>query len=105
MHARIYNPARNAMQSGTAKTQEWIYEFSPQSAKKRDPLMGWTGSKGTAGQVRMRFASKEEAIAYAKKQNVPYEVIETKARKRKPNIRPLGYAENFTTNRRTPWTH
>ncbi len=105
MRARIFQPARSAMQSGTAKTHEWFLEMAPQAPKKRDPLMGWSGSKGVAGQIKMRFASKEEAVRYAEEKGWAYEVIEAAARKRKPNIRPMGYAENFTPNRRTPWTH
>ncbi len=105
MHVRIYQPARSAMQSGTAKTHEWLLEAAPQSPKKRDPLMGWSGSKGTNSQIKMRFATKEEAIKYAEEHGYAYEIFETPARKRKPNIRKLGYAENFVPNRRLPWTH
>ncbi len=105
MRARIYKPARSAMQSGTAKTHEWLLEMAPQAPKKRDPLMGWSGSKGTANQIKMRFKSKEEAMQYAIDRGMDFDVIDTVARKRKHNIRPLGYAENFVPSRRMPWTH
>ncbi|NIM09025.1 MAG: ETC complex I subunit, partial [Planctomycetales bacterium] len=62
MQARIYQPARNAMQSGTAKTHEWVLEFAPDAERKVDPLMGWTGSPDTQSQVRMKFPTKEAAI-------------------------------------------
>ncbi len=105
MHARIYQPARNAMQSGMAKTHEWILEYAPAAPKKRDPLMGWSGSRGTMGQLKMRFGSLEEAEAYAQKAGIAYEVVRVAARRRKPNVRPMGYAENFVPSRRLPWTH
>ncbi len=105
MRVRIYQPARSAMQSGTAKTHEWLLEAAPLAPKKRDPLMGWSGSKGAMSQVKMRFASKEEAIEYAQSKGLDYDIVESPARKRKPNIRKLGYAENFVPNRRMPWTH
>ena len=65
MRARIYQPARTAMQSGTAKTHGWVLEFAPSEAREVDPLMGWTGSADTQSQVRLRFESKEAALAYA----------------------------------------
>jgi NADH dehydrogenase len=65
--------------------------------------MGWTSSSDTQSQVRLRFDSKEEALAYAKEHKIDALVFEPK--KRKANIRPRGYAENFATDRRGPWTH
>ena len=103
MQARIYQPARNAMQSGTAKTHDWVLEFAHDTARKVDPLMGWTGSPDTQSQVRMKFPTKEAAIEYAEANNIAFTV--TEPHKRKPNIRPQGYGENFATNRRTVWTH
>ena len=55
MRARIYQPARNAMQSGTANTKGWVLEFAPASAREVDPLMGWTSSSDTDTQVTLRF--------------------------------------------------
>lgn len=103
MPARIYRPARNAMQSGTAKTKTWVLEFAPSSAREVDPLMGWTSSSDTQSQVKLRFASKEAALAYAAEHGIEAEVTEPKTRK--PNIRAGGYGENFATSRRGPWTH
>ncbi len=105
MYARIYKPAPSAMQSGPSKSSEWIVEAAPQSPKKRDPLMGWSGSKGATAQIKMRFSSKEDAISYAEARGLEYDVIESNPRKRKPNIRKMGYAENFVPTRRMPWTH
>jgi hypothetical protein len=103
MRARIYKPARNAMQSGTAKTRAWVLDFAPASAREVDPLMGWTSSSDTQTQVRLRFASKEAALEYAQAHGIDAQVFEPKPRK--PNLRPRGYGENFATNRREVWTH
>jgi hypothetical protein len=103
MRARIYQPARNAMQSGTAKTRGWILDFTPASGRDLDPLMGWTGSDDTQSQVRLRFDSREAAESYAAAHGLTVTVSE--GHKRKPNIRPRGYGENFATDRRETWTH
>jgi len=103
MRARIYQPARTAMQSGTAKTHGWVLEFAPSEAREVDPLMGWTGSADTQSQVRLRFESKEAALAYAASKGIEAEVTEPQSRK--PNIRARGYGENFATDRRGVWTH
>jgi len=103
MRARIYKPARNAMQSGTAKSRDWVLEFAPASAREVDPLMGWTSSSDTQAQVRLRFSSKAAALEYAEDKGIDAQVSEPKARK--ANIRPGGYGENFATGRRGAWTH
>lgn len=103
MRARIYQPARNAMQSGTAKTRNWVLEFAPSSPREVDPLMGWTSSADTQTQVRMTFDTKEAALDYARDHGI--EAVVSDPKKRKPNIRQRGYAENFATDRRGPWTH
>lgn len=103
MRARIYQPAKTAMSSGTAKTKSWVLEFAPASAREVDPLMGWTSSSDTQSQVKMKFSSKEAALDYAKENGIEATVAEPN--KRKPNIRAGGYGENFATNRRGPWTH
>lgn len=103
MRARIYRPARTAMQSGTARTHDWVLEHAPASPREVDPLMGWTTSRDTQSQVRLRFPTKEAAMDYAQAHGIDAVVIEPKDRK--PNIRPGGYGENFATGRRTVWTH
>lgn len=103
MRARIYQPARTAMQSGSAKTHHWVLEFAPASAREVDPLMGWTSSDDMSSQVRLRFDSREAAETYAQARGIDYIVTEPKVRK--PVIRPGGYGENFATNRRGAWTH
>lgn len=103
MRARIYQPARTAMQSGTAKTHTWVLDFDPGSPREIDPLMGWTSSADMQGQVRLRFMTQAEAEAYAKENGISYDVIPPNPRK--PNIRARGYGENFATDRRGAWTH
>lgn len=103
MRARIYQPAKTAMSSGQGKTKLWILEFAPSQARKIDPLMGWTSSEDTQAQVKMRFATQDAALEYARDHGIDADV--TAPHKRKPNIRPRGYAENFAVNRRAPWTH
>lgn len=103
MRARIYQPARTAMQSGTAKTHQWVLEFAPGEAREVDPLMGWTGSGDTQAQVRLRFESRAAAEAYADAKGIEFTV--TLPHARKPNVRPRGYGENFATDRKEVWTH
>ena len=103
MRARIYQPAKTAMQSGTAKTKSWVLDYAPADAREVDPLMGWTSSGDTQSQVRLKFETREAAQAYAREHGIDAVVIEPK--KRKVNIRPGGYGENFATNRRSVWTH
>ncbi|MEE4210078.1 MAG: ETC complex I subunit [Parvularcula sp.] len=102
MFARIYRPSRTAMQSGKAKFDEWVLEFEESYAKRLEPLMGWTSSRDTqAGQVVLTFDTKDQAVAYAKEHQIPYQVIEP-ARNR-PTFK--AYSDNFASNRRMPWTH
>tara|TARA_R110002072_G_scaffold24806_1_gene83835 strand:- start:2159 stop:2470 length:312 start_codon:yes stop_codon:yes gene_type:complete len=103
MLARIYQPARTAMSSGTAKTKSWVLEFAPSESREVDPLMGWTSSSDTQSQIRLQFATREEAVDYARENGIDAQVQEP--HKRKPNIRAGGYGENFATGRRGVWTH
>ena len=103
MRARIFRPAKTAMQSGTAKTRDWVLEFAQSEARDVDPLMRWTSSSDTQTQVRLRFSSKQAAVDYARAHGIDADVVEPKARK--VNIRQRGYGENFATDRRGAWTH
>ncbi len=103
MRARIYQPARNAMTSGQARTRLWVLEYAPDAPREIDPLMGWTGSPDTQSQVRLRFATKRAALDYAAEKGIEATVIEP--HKRKQNVRAGGYGENFAPNRRAVWTH
>ena len=101
MLARIYRPAKTAMQSGRAKTRDWLLEFEPSAARRVDPLTGWTQSTDMNGQVRLSFDSAEEAVAYAERHGIPFRLHE-------PQDPPLilkAYADNFATGRKVSWTH
>jgi hypothetical protein len=101
MLARIFRPSKSAMQSGKAKTQDWVLEFEPAAAKVSDPLMGWTQTQDSNGQVRLAFETQDEAVAYATRHGIAFEVL---TRKDPPKI-IKAYADNFAFNRRQPWTH
>ena len=91
MTARIFQKPKNAMQSGRAGTQRWVLEFAPAEARKADPLMGWAGSGDTQRQLRLGFASREEAVAYAEKNGVEVEITPTPERR----LKIQAYADNF----------
>ena len=102
MRARIYQPAKTAMQSGTAKAKGWILEFAQIGAREVDPLMGWTSSDDTQSQVTLHFDSRDDAETFARAKGIEFDVMEPKARK--PLIRARGYGENFATDRKGAWT-
>jgi hypothetical protein len=101
MQVRIYQPSKTAMQSGRANIQRWVLEFEPEAARQVEPLMGWTSSRDTKGQVRLRFHSSEEAVAFARKHGLMY-TLETPHEK---VFRPKAYADNFRYDRLGRWTH
>ena len=101
MLAKIYRPARNAMQSGTAKSQDWVLEFDSETPRTVDPLMGWISNADTNPQVRLTFATREEAIEFARREGIPFQVAEPREARRVIKA----YADNFAAGRRKPWTH
>jgi hypothetical protein len=101
MPARIYKPARNAMQSGKGKSQEWILEFEQQAPRTPDPLMGWTSASETMTQVRLKFATREEAEAYARRKGIAF-TVQPEAPTR---TQRKSYSDNFKFGRSENWTH
>jgi hypothetical protein len=101
MVARIYRPAKTAMSSGQAKAQRWALDYEPERPKTIEPLMGYTSSDDMHSQIRLNFASKEEAIAYAERNGIAYQVFDPKDRKRSA----VSYSDNFRRDRNQPWTH
>ena len=101
MTARIFKPAKNAMQSGRAKTREWQLDYEPEEPRAVEPLMGWTSSGDMNQQLRLRFETREEAVAYCERHGIPYQVMEPKPVAR----RGMSYSDNFKFNRVGPWTH
>jgi len=102
MIARIYSPAKTAMQSGNAKTGDWVLEYEREMARQIEPLMGYTSSSEMNSQIRMEFPTLEAAKAYAEKEGIAYRVQPLRTPKRR---RPMAYADNFKYNRQVPWTH
>ncbi len=101
MVALIIKPAKSAMQSGRANTKEWLLVYELEQPRSIEPLMGWTSSSDMKQQIRLKFDTKEEAVAYCERHGIPYRVEET--RPRPPRI--MAYSDNFAFNRRGLWTH
>ena len=101
MTARIYKPAKNAMQSGKSTTSAWQLDFEPEQPRVIEPLMGWTSSGDMKQQLTIGFDTREEAIAYCERKGIAYQVIEPK----EPARRQAAYADNFSFRRLEPWTH
>jgi hypothetical protein len=89
--ARIYQPDKSAMQSGKGKSKDWVLEFAPEKPYFVDSLMGWTGMTDMPQEIRLRFPTKETAIAYAQRQKLPFEVFQPHSRS---HVRKA-YADNF----------
>ena len=89
------------MQSGAANTRGWVLQFEADHKHPVEPLMGWTACHDTNDQVILRFPTKEEAIAYAEKNGIQYQVAERPERRQ----RKQAYADNFRYDRPEPWTH
>jgi hypothetical protein len=101
MTARIFKQAKNAMQSGRAKTHDWQLDYEPEQPRSVEPLMGWTSSGDMKQQLSLRFATKEDAVAYCERNGIAYQVIEPKESK----SRQVAYSDNFAFRRGEPWTH
>ena len=101
MTARIYKPAKTAMQSGRGKTHDWVLDYEPEEPRVVESLMGWTTSGDMKSQIRLRFETRDEAVAYAERNGIPYEVQEAKPVQR----RIVSYADNFSPTRKGSWTH
>jgi hypothetical protein len=93
--ARIYRPAKTAMQSGRRQTRKWVLDYEPATGRSLDPLMGWTSAADTLNEVRLHFETLAEARAFAERQGLSYTVIEPQAFSEKPK----SYADNFRYDR------
>ena len=91
--AKIYKPTRTAMQSGARNTKNWLLEFDTLNTGV-NPLMGWVSSKDTMSEVKLKFPTKNQAINYAKKNNIDYYIIEPQKHK----IIKKSYTDNFIKN-------
>ena len=79
------------MQSGRSKFNKWVLKISDSKNQIRDTMMGWDGGSNTLSQIQLNFKSKEDAIHYARSNNIDYEVLETSVRK----VISKSYADNF----------
>ena len=79
------------MQSGEAKTRDWVVRFEPKAARRIDPLMGWTSSSDTDQQVIMQFPTREAAVAFCENHGMDYQIQEPRQRK----IKIRAYSDNF----------
>jgi len=91
MKVRIYRPSKNTMQSGLGKTKIWLLEYERESTIGPEPLMGWTASGDTNNQVRLKFPSAEQAVAYAQEKGWEYSLDPAHER----IVRPRNYVDNF----------
>jgi hypothetical protein len=89
------------MQSGRALTKRWVLEYEPEKPRTVEPLMGWTSSADMRSQVLLEFDARDEAVAYAERHGIPYQVFEPDL----PRVRPKSYPDNFRFDRKIPWTH
>ena len=101
MSARIHRPAPSAMQSGSAKSKAWLFEYESEQGKGADPLMGYTSSSDMNSQIKLWFDTSEEAVAYAVRNGIAYRVEQPKSSTRKTAI----YSDNFKFTRVGQWTH
>ena len=101
MSARIYKPAKTAMQQGFANTRDWVLEFEPEEPRTIEPLMGWTSSGDMKQQVRLTFDTKDEAVAYCERHGIAYQMFDATPAAR----RIMSYSDNFAYTRRGAWTH
>jgi hypothetical protein len=101
MLARIFKPSRTAMQSGKAKSEHWVLVYEPEAPLSIEPLMGYTSSGDMLRQIKLSFDSKEEAIAYAERNGIPYQVLVD--HEASPTLQ--SYSDNFRFGRPQPWTH
>ena len=102
MRARIFQRPKTATQSGLAGTGNWVLDYGSDRREQNDPLMGWWGGTSTQNQVRLRFDTMEEAIAYAKSNAIPFDLEMPPPVQA---IKPKAYADNFRYGRADNWTH
>jgi hypothetical protein len=93
--ARIYQPAKTAMQSGRAETRRWVLEYLPTTARRPDPLMGWASAEDTLNEVRLHFDTLDEARAFAEREGIDFVIIAPQ----RAVGRPKSYADNFRYDR------
>ncbi len=99
--ARIFQARKSAMQSGLGKAGHWVLQMASSASRTSDPLMGWTSVDEMSGQIKMTFETRAQAVAFAKREGLTFSVEEGRERKRLVK----SYSENFSSDRKQPWTH
>ena len=79
------------MQSGKARTNEWVLEFESPRRKRPDPLTGWSGGADPQEQVVLTFPSLEAAQLYADRAGIDYHLVPPA----QPKLKLQSYADNF----------
>lgn len=90
------------MQSGKAALKNWLLEYEPEQPKAVEPLMGWTASGDMRQQISLRFETAEEAVAYAARNNISYEIEQETP---SAEASTASYSDNFRADRKGLWTH
>jgi hypothetical protein len=91
MLARLYQRPKSSMQSGRARTGEWLLEVERDEPQRPDPLTGWPGSGATETQVQLAFQTREAALAYAEANDLTVEIVPLGPR----TLKLQAYADNF----------
>ncbi len=91
VNVKIYRPSKNTMQSGRAKTEDWVLEYETTTPRNPENLMGWTSSGDTLGQVKLKFPSADQAVKYAEGKGWSYTLLPAHERK----VKPRNYGDNF----------
>lgn len=95
MKARIYSPAKTAMQSGRSKQGRWHIDFIEDKKNYQEPIMGWAGARQTLSQLKLTFQSADEAASYLQQKGIPYTIDEQK----ETHLRGKSYSDNFDPNK------
>ncbi len=90
-YVKIYKASKNVMQSGRARISDWILEHEPSGRHIVEPLMGWTSSNDTLRQVRLKFPTRADAVAFAQKKGWSYILLPENIRR----LKPRNYSDNF----------
>ena len=91
MKVRIFQPSKTTMQSGRAASGKWVLEYEVETRRGPEPLMGWTASGDTLNQVRLKFSSVDDAVAYAQHNGWDYTILPPHGRR----VVPRNYGDNF----------
>ena len=72
--AIIYKPGKDVLTSGSSHLKNWKFRFSYTLIERSDSLMGYIASGDPVGFMELEFSTRESAIKFAEKHDLPYEV-------------------------------